>query len=351
MKEYDFLFIQNAPAFYKINLFNALASHCRIGVVFLGESKQVVMNVDSRQWKFDSYFMGKRDLDKTNLFETISFALKLWKLVRSIKYRYIVYGGWSNAEFMVLMFLTSKNHNCVISESCIYESSATGIKGLIKRLVLNRNSQAFVSGVPHKDLLLKLKYKGVIHITGGVGLVLRNFTQNHQEVFHGTQSLRYVFTGRLIEKKNVNMLIDAFNQNGRPLSILGTGENEENYKAKANPNITFLGFVENNKLHDIYAECDCFILPSNVEQWGLVVEEALYNGLPVIVSDMVGCNIDMVRDYDAGVVFEHQSIDSLQDAIEQMEHNYQYYQNNVMAIDWEKRDREQLEAFTDILQV
>ena len=38
MKEYDFLFLQNAPAFYKINLFNALSNDYRIGVIFLGES-------------------------------------------------------------------------------------------------------------------------------------------------------------------------------------------------------------------------------------------------------------------------------------------------------------------------
>lgn len=91
------------------------------------------------------------------------------------------------------------------------------------------------------------------------------------------------------------MLIKAFNENGKPLTIIGTGSKEAEYKALAKSNITFLGFVDNNKLKDIYVNCDCFILPSNSEPWGLVVEEALYNGLPVIVSDMVGCNVDMVK--------------------------------------------------------
>ena len=64
---------------------------------------------------------------------------------------------------------------------------------------------------------------------------------------------------------------------------------------------------------------------------------------------MVGCNVDMVKNYSSGVIFNHQSINNLQDAIEQMEQNYQYYKNNVMDIDWEKRDRKQIEAFTNIL--
>ena len=352
IKEYDFLFVQNAPAFYKINLFNALSGNYRIGVIFLGESNQVVMNNDARQWGFDVYYLNKRNLDKTNAIEVLSVLWKMLRLIRSVKYRYIVYGGWSNAEFALLMFFTSRKQNCVISESSIYESATTGVKGFLKRLILNRNSHAFVSGSPHKALLTQLKYCGSIHITGGVGLALRNNLKSKlSNDCYEKSPLRYVYTGRIIELKNLELLIRVFNENGKHLTIIGTGNKETEYKAMAKSNIVFLGFVDNSKLKEVYANCDCFILPSYSEVWGLVVEEALYNGLPVIVSDMVGCNVDMVKNYDTGVVFNHQSMNSLQDAILQMEQNYQYYKNNVMAIDWEKRDIEQIEAYTSILKL
>lgn len=350
MKEYDLLFVQNAPAFYKINLFNALSANYRIGVIFLGESEQVVMNKVSMRWEFDAYYLDKNNLDRSNAIEVLTCSWKMRNLIRSVKYRYIIYGGWTNVEFAIMMFLTSRKKNCVISESSIYESTATGAKGFLKRLILNRNSHAFVSGLPHKDLLSHLKYRGVAHITGGVGLALRNYNPMQSEDYHKRHPLRYVYTGRIIKLKNLELLIKAFNENGRQLTIIGTGCKETEYKLMAQSNISFLGFIDNSKLKEIYANCDCLILPSNSETWGLVVEEALYNGLPVIVSDMVGCNIDMVRNYDAGVIFNHQSIDSLQKAIGQMELDYQHYKNNAMAIDWEKRDREQIEAFTSILQ-
>lgn len=350
MKEYDFLFVQNAPAFYKINLFNALSANYRIGVIFLGESEQVVMNKVSMRWEFDAYYLNKNNLDRSNAIEVLIDSWKMSKMIRSVKYRYIIYGGWTNAEFAIMMFLTSRKSNCVISESSIYESKTTGAKGLLKRLILNRNSYAFVSGLPHKDLLSHLKYRGVVHITGGVGLTLRNHKPMPSEGCHERHPLRYVYTGRIIELKNLELLIKAFNENGKQLTIIGTGCKETEYKAMAKSNVTFLGFIDNSKLKEIYANCDCLILPSCSEVWGLVVEEALYNGLPVIVSNMVGCNIDMVRNYDTGVIFNHQSIDSLQKAIEQMEQNYQRYKNNAMAIDWEKRDKKQIEAFTSILQ-
>lgn len=351
MKKYDFLFVQNAPAFYKINLFNALSVNYSIGVIFLGETEQVVMHEDYRHWKFDAYCLNKTKLENTNVIEVLSVLRKMLRLIRSVKYRYIVYGGWSNAEFALLMLFTSRKQNCVISESSIYESTTTGIKGFLKRLILNRNSHAFVSGLPHKTLLSQLKYCGSIHITGGVGLALRNnLNQTLRTDCYEKRSLRYVYTGRIIELKNLELLIRAFNENGKHLTIIGTGNKETEYKAIAKSNIVFLGFIDNNKLKEIYVNCDCLILPSYSEVWGLVVEEALYNGLPVIVSDMVGCNVDMVKNYDTGIVFNHQSINSLQNAIEQMEQNYQHYKNNVMAIDWKKRDREQIEAYTSILQ-
>ena len=306
MTEYDFLFVQNAPAFYKINLFNALSANYRIGVIFLGESEQVVSDKNPMRWKFDAYYLNKNNIDK--------------------------------------------KRNCIISESSIYESTTTGINGFLKRLILNRSSHAFVSGLPHKDLLSHLRYRGAIHITGGVGLALRNHKPIQNAGCRKKHPLRYVYTGRIIELKNLKLLIKTFNENCKQLTIIGTGCKETEYKAMAKSNITFLGFIDNSKLKEIYANCDCLILPSYSEVWGLVVEEALYNGLPVIVSDMVGCNVDMVKNYDSGIVFNHQSIDSLQNAIEQMEQNYRYYKNNVMAIDWEKRDKKQIEAFADILQ-
>lgn len=350
MTEYDFLFVQNAPAFYKINLFNALSANYRIGVIFLGESEQVVSDKNPMRWKFDAYYLNKNNIDKSNVIEVLTNSWKMRKLIRSVKYRYIIYGGWTNAEFAIMMFLTSRKRNCIISESSIYESTTTGINGFLKRLILNRSSHAFVSGLPHKDLLSHLRYRGAIHITGGVGLALRNHKPIQNAGCRKKHPLRYVYTGRIIELKNLKLLIKTFNENCKQLTIIGTGCKETEYKAMAKSNITFLGFIDNSKLKEIYANCDCLILPSYSEVWGLVVEEALYNGLPVIVSDMVGCNVDMVKNYDSGIVFNHQSIDSLQDAIEQMEQNYRYYKNNVMAIDWEKRDKKQIEAFADILQ-
>jgi len=56
-------------------------------------------------------------------------------------------------------------------------------------------------------------------------------------------------------------------------------------------------------LSAFYAASDCLVLPSEYEPWGLVVNEAMAAGLPVIVSDKVGCAADLVRSGENGVVY------------------------------------------------
>ena len=142
-------------------------------------------------------------------------------------------------------------------------------------------SGAFPSGTPHKRLLDKLKLKGPQYITGSVGIFRKEGVE-----YHSPQSpLRFLYVGRLTAVKNLPVLIDCFNRNGLPLTIVGGGEDEATLKAIAAPNIRFTGFIANEYLSEIYESHDVFILPSLSEPWGLVVEEALYRGLPCIVSD------------------------------------------------------------------
>lgn len=68
--------------------------------------------------------------------------------------------------------------------------------------------------------------------------------------------------------------------------------------------VTITGFVNQSALPDWYAAIDCLVLPSDyLETWGLVVNEAMAAGLPVIVSDAAGCSPDLVREGANGFTF------------------------------------------------
>ena len=90
------------------------------------------------------------------------------------------------------------------------------------------------------------------------------------------------------------------------LLIVGDGEeNEELCKLASKLKIDFkiTGFIEDQEeLFKIYYAGDLLILPSYNEPWGLVVNEAMAAGLPVIVSNESGCYLDLVKDGENGFI-------------------------------------------------
>jgi glycosyltransferase involved in cell wall biosynthesis len=69
---------------------------------------------------------------------------------------------------------------------------------------------------------------------------------------------------------------------------------------------SFVRFLNQTELWRAYTPSDVLVLPSSEhETWGLVANEAMHFGLPVIVSDKVGCGPDLVRDGETGYTFSH----------------------------------------------
>lgn len=127
-----------------------------------------------------------------------------------------------------------------------------------------------------------------------------------------------VFVGKFELKKRPLDLLDAFLQAGLTdvsLLFVGAGNLEKNLKQKAvgNPNIYFAPFQNQSLIPRAYAVADLLVLPSygGGETWGLVVNEAMCLGLPIIVSSHVGCAQDLVHPYDNGLVFEAGNVSAL----------------------------------------
>lgn len=80
-------------------------------------------------------------------------------------------------------------------------------------------------------------------------------------------------------------------------------------------NVSFPGFVNQRVLPQVSAACDIFVLPSENEPWGLIVNEMMCAGLPVVVSNEVGCVPDLVADGGNGLLFNAGDIHALTDAL------------------------------------
>src|SRR5690606_4192967 len=88
--------------------------------------------------------------------------------------------------------------------------------------------------------------------------------------------------------------------------------------ANHTPTVHFYGFRQIDQNPIFYALATAFILPSTTEEWGLVINEAMASGLPVIASNRLGCAEDLVADGINGYTFNPDSEEELADALEKI---------------------------------
>jgi len=297
---YDYLIVTHLPAFYKVNLYNKLAKQCKISVIFIGSETNEkrssdFITLDKAEFEYtvlsDGYFQKRNKLQSSSM---------LLKQLRTVKHKKVLISGWDLPEFWLTALLSPARKNCLALESTIHESKTCGIKALIKRFFLSRISTVFASGKLHVDLLKALRYKREVHITKGVGIINKPDFKSVKKSYQK----RFVYVGRLSRVKNLEVLIRVFNElPNHQLTLIGTGEDGEFLKSIAQPNIVFPGAIDNSRLGDEFQNHDMFILPSKSEPWGLVVEEALYFGLPVIVSAKCGAS-ELIQDGTNGYVID-----------------------------------------------
>ncbi len=135
----------------------------------------------------------------------------------------------------------------------------------------------------------------------------------------------FLYVGRLAPEKNVSGLIDAFaryRQDGGAWSLVVVGDGPERTQIEKQsaalglaPWVQFAGMKNTLETTRYYAFAECFVLPSTREPWGLVVNEAMASGLPVIVSKRCGCAEDLVASGENGFTFDPERRGELTDRL------------------------------------
>src|SRR6266481_456240 len=228
----------------------------------------------------------------------------------------------------------------VMSESARGDEPRTWWKEIIKRRIIDFYSAALVGGQRHVEYLVELGMPRERIFTGydvvdndWFGRRTAEIRNSHLRRGHGGQAAfeirnkrclpenYFLASARFIEKKNLSTLIEAYTEYRRrssafakatadkeiaanvrwDLLVLGDGPLRETLKSKLstlnlNEHVHLPGFRPYDELPVYYALANAFVHASTSEQWGLVVNEAIASGLPVIVSNRCGCVPELVRD-------------------------------------------------------
>src|ERR1700743_1760698 len=141
---------------------------------------------------------------------------------------------------------------------------------------------------------------------------------------NGFDHRRIVCTARLVPIKNIDNLLRAWQpiekaNTGYRLSIIGNGPESNSLKklsALLNlKDVGFLGAIDNKDIPPYFYNSDAFILPSLSETWGLVVNEAMAAGLPVLLSTKVNAAHTLLKENINGFGFDPLDTNEMADAI------------------------------------
>ena len=227
----------------------------------------------------------------------------------------IIINGYNNYPFIltfIFNFFSSKKRFIAIESDTKLLISNNLFKRVVKGLYLpvifqNKYVLGFAGGSnSHKDLF---RYYGMKEDHVFLMPLMVNNSKFYIDKKKFPNVFTFLFVGRLVSYKNVEYLIKQFNINfsdrNAVLKIIGDGDQGRYLINKyASEKVIFTGNKFNKELITEYLNASCFVCPSSFEPWGLVVNEALSSGLPVIATKEVGACFDLIIGKKTGFIAE-----------------------------------------------
>lgn len=258
---------------------------------------------------------------------------QLGSVLNEIQPELLVIPGWSEKSSLVALQWAQEAGipSVVMSESQKGDFDRLSWKEWIKQRLIRLFSAGLAGGIPHVSYLrsLGMPYD---RIFAGYDVVDNEyFTATAEKVrcIPGERDrLRlpadfFLASSRFVEKKNLSRVLEAYaayrKQVGSvawKLVIIGDGPLHEmimqqRRELQLENDILLAGFKQYDELPTYYGFAGAFIQASTVEQWGLVVNEAMASGLPVLVSNRCGCAPDLVHNGRNGFTFDPYDVEEL----------------------------------------
>jgi glycosyltransferase involved in cell wall biosynthesis len=281
-----------------------------------------------------------------------AIAARLEAVFGRFKPDVVVVPGWASRTSLgsVAWCLKYRVPLVVMSESQAIDEARSAWREAVKRRIVGCFSAALVGGAPHADYIARLGMPRERVFLGYDAVDNEYFAQGAQEVRgqrsevrerYGLPEQYFLASARFVEKKNLPRLLEAYAryreeaemlkeggtlpqpspQSGegatpRDLVLLGDGPLRETLNSQLSTlnlheHVHLPGFKQYPDLPAYYGLASAFIHASTTEQWGLVVNEAMASGLPVLVSNCCGCAPDLVQDGVNGFTFDPNNVEEL----------------------------------------
>jgi glycosyltransferase involved in cell wall biosynthesis len=318
------LFLTNIPSPYTTNFFNELGKSVDLTVVY--ERERAADR--SSSWGDGEIINFKKivlkGLKKGNE-QSLSFGI-LKHLKRN--YDYIILGSFTTPTgiLAVLWMKLFRIKYSLFSEGGIAKNGK-GIKELIKKIIIRRanlylsscklGDEYFVQYGADKD-----KIRRIIFTT----LYEHDIEPNADFIENRTNNIpKLIAVGRFIESKGFMGLIEVSREINKDypheLHIVGSGTEKDKYINYINDyklnNIYVIDQLDKDALLKYYRESDIFVLPTKSDTWGLVIIEAMSQGLPIITTNTCVAGREFV-DQNSGLLYDYSNLIELKNSLVQL---------------------------------
>jgi len=271
-------------------------------------------------------------------YDDVPISQRIFKLFALVflapRYDLIVLPGYHKLEYwaMLLAAILRRMPCAVFCDSTANDRPRSPMRALAKRFFFGRCQGFFCYGERSRQYLMMhgAPSSRVFHRVQAAALPLSydaaQVSRLRLEQLARVEDPVLLYVGRLSPEKDLFCLLEAFRRlnaiypNVR-LHFIGSGPQRAELEAftvqaSISGQVRFLGGMTAEQLADHYLTATAFVLPSTSEPWGLVVNEALSYGCPVVVSDACGCMPELVIDHKTGFSFRAGDVEDLVRALE-----------------------------------
>lgn len=303
------LFLTNIPSPYRVDFFNALGKLCDLTVLFENHAAKSrdASWMEDRISSFNAVFMkGIR------VGEAEAFCPEVLKYLSQKKYDHIVVGMYSSPTGMLAIEYMRMFHiPFILSSDGGMKKEDAGFRHHLKAHFIGAASAWLSTGNTtteylcyygaKKDRTFQYPFTSVNEADILYNPVSVDEKNQLRKRLNMPESKIVLSVGQFIHRKGYDLLLKNCKGLDPNIGIYIVGGNiTEEYKCLQDElnltNIHFVEFMKKDQLSEYYRAADLFVLPTREDIWGLVINEAMAYGLPVITTDQCVAGVEMIQD-------------------------------------------------------
>ena len=322
------LFLTNIPSPYRVNFFNCLGELCDLTVLFERESS----SERDESWKnFSADKFRYRVLKGIKLGVAEAFCPGVKKHLKKNDYDAVIISNYTTPTgWLALRYLKKKKIPFFIEGDGGIAKSGKGVKERLKRRLLRGATGYFSTGKEHdnyyitygvpEDKIYRYPFTSLFE-TDILKEPIREETKIKLKEDLGIEEEKMILAvGQFIHRKGFDVLLSSAKALSKDIGVyfVGGKPTEEYVQFCENNglnNIHFIGFKKTAELKKYYCAADVFVHPTREDIWGLVINEAMAQGLPVVTTDKCVAGLELVKNGKNGYLVPVEDEQALTQAI------------------------------------